>query len=83
MSYGCAHCRLIEPVLQHVAAMLSAEEKVFRVNVAVDQELAATYGVRGTPTLIMFLNGREAGRVDGPRPNVSSVFTALTQPFRG
>jgi thiol-disulfide isomerase/thioredoxin len=83
MSYGCAHCRLIEPVLQHVAEVLRAKEKVFRVNVAVEQELAVTYGIQGTPTLIMFLNGRETGRVDGPRPTESSVFTALTQPFQG
>jgi thioredoxin 1 len=82
MSYGCAHCRVIEPVLQHVAEMLRATEKVFRVNVAVEQQLAATYGIQGTPTLIMFLNGRETGRVAGPHPTVPSVFAAVTQPFR-
>jgi thioredoxin 1 len=60
MSYGCAHCRAIEPVLQSVAEMVKAHEKLYRVNVAVEQELAATYEVRGTPTLIMFLNGTEA-----------------------
>jgi thioredoxin 1 len=83
MSYGCAHCRLIEPVLQHVAEMVKAKEKVFRVNVAIEQDLAAAYRIQGTPTLIMFLNGTETGRVDGPRPTVSSVFTAVTQPFQG
>ena len=81
MSYGCAHCRAIEPVLQEVAEMVKAQEKVYRVNVAVEQELANTYDVQGTPTFIMFLNGREAGRVTGPRPTVSSVLTAVTQPF--
>jgi len=83
MSYGCGHCRLIEPVLQQVAEMVRAKEKVFRVNIAVEPALAATYGVQGTPTLIMFLDGREAGRVAGPRPTVSSVLTAVTQPFEG
>jgi thioredoxin 1 len=83
MSYGCGHCRLIEPVLQQVAETLRGKEQVFRVNVAVEQELAATYGIQGTPTLIMFLNGRETGRADGPRPTVSSVLAALTRPFEG
>jgi thioredoxin 1 len=83
MSYGCGHCRRIEPVLQHVAEMVRAKEKVFRVNIAVEPALAATYGIEGTPTLVMFLDGREAGRVAGPRPNVSSVLTAVTKPFEG
>jgi thioredoxin 1 len=81
MSYGCAHCRVIEPVLQHVAQMLKPKEKVFRVNIAVEQELAAAYAIQGTPTFIMFLNGKQVGSVEGPQPTVSSVLTAVTQPF--
>jgi thioredoxin 1 len=83
MSYGCGHCRLIEPVLQQVAEMVGPKEKVFRVNIAVEPALAATYAIQGTPTLVMFLDGKEAGRVAGPRPNISSVLTAVTQPFEG
>ena len=81
MSYGCAHCRAIEPVLQQVAEMVESKEKIFRVNIAVEQELADSYQIRGTPTFIMFLNGTEVGRVEGPPPTVSSVLTAVTQPF--
>jgi thioredoxin-like negative regulator of GroEL len=40
MSYGCAHCRAIEPVLQQVAEMVKSKETIFRVNVGVEQELA-------------------------------------------
>jgi thioredoxin 1 len=81
MSYGCGHCRVMEPVLQHVAEVLKASEKMYRVNVAVEHALADFYAIRGTPTLIMFLNGREVGRVDGPHPTVPSVLRAVTQPF--
>ncbi len=81
MSYGCAHCRAIEPVLEQVAEMVGAQEKIFRVNIAVEQELAGSYQIQGTPTLIMFLNQNEVGRVEGPSPTVSSVLTAVTQPF--
>jgi thioredoxin 1 len=82
MSYGCAHCRAIEPVLEQVAEMVKAEEKIFRVNIAVEQELAGSYQIQGTPTLIMFLNQNEVGRVEGPSPTVSSVLAAVTQPFQ-
>jgi thioredoxin 1 len=81
MSYGCAHCRAIEPVLEQVAEMVKPQENIFRVNIAVEQELAGSYQIQGTPTLIMFLDGNEVGRVEGPSPTVSGVLTAVTQPF--
>jgi thioredoxin 1 len=81
MSYGCVHCRMIEPVLQQAAEQLEATEQIVRVNVAVDQDLADRYGVEGTPTLVMFLNGNEVGRAAGPQPVLASLLTVLTQPF--
>jgi thioredoxin 1 len=81
MSYGCAHCRALEPVLQKVAELVSPGETIYRVNVAVDQALAAEYSIAGTPTLVMFLESREVGRVAGPHPTVASVMAAVTAPF--
>jgi thioredoxin 1 len=81
MSYGCAHCRVIEPVLQQVAKLVKGQEKIFRVNTAVERALADSYEVVVTPTLIMFLDGSEVGRVEGPRPTISSVLAAVTQAF--
>jgi thioredoxin 1 len=81
MSYGCGHCRVLEPVLQQVAETVKSKEKVFRVNIGVEQALAENYEISGTPTLIMFLNGREIRRNEGPHPTVSSVLKIVTQPF--
>lgn len=81
MSYGCGHCRTIAPVLEQVAEMVHADETVLRVNVGVDQDLASTYGIEATPTFVMFRNGHEAGRVEGPDPNVASVLAAITDAF--
>jgi thioredoxin 1 len=81
MSYGCPHCRVLEPILQQVAETVGPAETIFRVNVPVEQELAASYHVDGTPTLVMFLGGREMGRVEGPTPMMSTVLAAVTQPF--
>jgi len=69
-------------VLQQVAGMVNATEKIFRVNNAVDQELVDSYEILGTPTLVMFLNGNEVARVEGPRPTVSSVLSIVTQAFQ-
>ena len=81
MSYGCVHCREMEPVLQQVAEMVRSKGTIFRVNTADDQELTDSYEIDGTPTIVMFLNGKEVGRVEGPLPTVSSVLTAVTHPF--
>jgi thioredoxin 1 len=81
MSYGCAYCRAIEPILEEVAASVEAKETVFRLNVAVDEDLARTYAIDGTPTFVMFLNGSEVGRAAGPHPTRSKVLAALTEPF--
>ena len=81
MSYGCAHCRVIEPLLQQVAEIVKSGETIFRVNVAIEQELAASYEIEGTPTLLMFLDGQEVGRSEGPTPTAAGLLTAVTQPF--
>jgi thioredoxin-like negative regulator of GroEL len=81
MSYGCVHCREMEPVLQQVAVMVKSKGTIFRVNTADDQELTDSYEIQGTPTIVMFLNGKEVGRAEGPPPTVSSVLTAVTHPF--
>jgi thioredoxin 1 len=81
MSYVCAHCRTIEPFLQQVAETLKSKERIFKVNIAVERELARSYEIRGTPTLVMFLHSREVGRVEGPHPATESILAAVTEPF--
>jgi thioredoxin 1 len=72
---------VIEPDLQQVAQMVESTEKIFRVNIALDQELADHYEIQGTPTLIMFLNGEIVGRDEGPSPDVSNLLALVKQPY--
>jgi thioredoxin 1 len=81
MSYGCAHCGVIEPDLQQVAEIVKSNEKIFRINVGVDQDLAEQYQIQGTPTLVMFLNGEVVGRDEGPSPIVSNILASIKQPY--
>jgi thioredoxin 1 len=81
MSYGCEHCRLLEPVLQEVAEKLGSREAISRVNIAIDQGLASRYEIEGTPTLVMFSQGIEVGRAVGPVPSMEVVWDAVTSPF--
>jgi len=81
MSYSCAYCGAMEPVLQQVAQTLRSREPIFRVNVAVEVDLASAYAIQGTPTLIMFSEGQEVGRSEGLAPDVATVLEAVTAPF--
>jgi len=40
MSHGCAPCRALEPVIEKVAETVKSKEKIFRVNIAVEDELS-------------------------------------------
>jgi thioredoxin 1 len=79
MSYGCAHCRTIEPILEKVAEI--AKPKIYRLNIAVEQELAEAYEVQGTPTLVMFLNGQQVGRSAGPEPTEKAILALFNEAF--
>ena len=81
MSYGCTHCRTIEPIVREVATALAGTERIVRVNVGVDQDLASSYHVEGTPTFVMFRDGREVGRAEGPHPAYASLMDTVTKPF--
>ena len=61
----CGPCRAMAPVLDAVADDYGADARVLKFNVDDDPNVAVKYGVRGIPTLILFRNGKEAGRLVG------------------
>ncbi len=81
MSSTCAHCAAMAPILQQVADSLRGREKVFRVDIDAEPQLARNFGVDGTPTMILFRAGQEIDRVVGPTPEFAPLLTALTEPF--
>ena len=58
----CSPCRALEPILETVAAELRGKLRVGKVDIDLAPDVAARYGVRGAPTVIVFRNGQEAGR---------------------
>lgn len=58
----CPPCRALEPILEAVAAELQGKLRVGKLDIDTAPEMAARYGVRGAPTVIMFRGGKETGR---------------------
>ena len=59
----CGPCKMLEPVVDSVAAETDAA--VAKVDVDANQGLAAEYGVRGVPTLVLFADGEPVERLVG------------------
>jgi len=54
----CGPCKMIAPVLQEVANELAGKVKVCKVDIDDHGDIAAQYGVRAIPTLMVFKNGQ-------------------------
>jgi thioredoxin 1 len=61
----CGPCRTMAPVLQDVAEQYGSNAVVLKFNVDLDPNVAVKYKVRGIPTLILFKDGKESGRLVG------------------
>jgi thioredoxin 1 len=54
----CGPCKNIMPILEEVAGEFKERVKFVKVNVDDAQDLAAQYGVRGIPALMLFVGGK-------------------------
>lgn len=53
----CGPCKAIAPVLEDLASELTGKLTIAKVNVDDNGDLAAQFGVRAIPTLLLFKNG--------------------------
>jgi len=63
----CGPCKMIAPLLDELADEYDGKVKVGKVNIDEQQQLAAEYGVRAIPTLLVFRNGEVADQLVGAR----------------
>lgn len=61
----CGPCRLFAPIFDKAAATLATRARFARLETDAEPELAARYGIRSVPTLIVFRHGQELARQSG------------------
>lgn len=61
----CMPCKMLGPILDELAEDYSGKVAIVKVNTDENQALAAKYGIRGIPTLILFKDGEMADRISG------------------
>ena len=64
----CSPCRAIEPDMRRLTQQYKDRVDVWKINVDEEKEIARALGVRGIPTLIIFNDGKELGRIVGAQP---------------
>ena len=65
---GCKPCLTMELVIEEVAKELESRVEVGKLNVMENPEIAKTYGIPATPTLIIFKDGEPIEKAVGLRP---------------
>src|SRR5437867_7819475 len=61
----CGPCKMISPVLDELATEYDGRLKIAKVNIDEQQGLAAEYGIRAIPTLLLFQQGQVAEQIVG------------------
>lgn len=53
----CGPCKMIAPILEEVAGEYAGKLKVAKLNIDENQATPPKYGIRGIPTLMLFVGG--------------------------
>lgn len=64
----CGPCRQMAPAFEAAARQLEPQVRLGKLDTEAEQAVAARYGIRSIPTLILFRGGKELARQSGAMP---------------
>jgi thioredoxin 2 len=64
----CGPCRTMAPAFAEAARQLEPAVRLAKIDTESHPDLAAPWGIRAIPTLVLVVNGRELGRLSGAQP---------------
>lgn len=67
----CGPCKAIAPVLEELAGDLEGKLQISKVNVDENDTIAAEYGIRAIPTMLLFKGGQVVEQIVGMMPKAA------------
>lgn len=67
----CGPCKAIAPILEELATELQGQVTIAKVNVDDNDTIAAEYGIRAIPTMLLFKGGQVAETIVGMMPKAA------------
>jgi len=69
----CMPCKMMAPILNEVAEATDGTATIYKLNVDEQQQVAAQYGIRSIPTMILFKDGKEVERIVGVKSKEAAI----------
>jgi len=63
----CGPCKMVAPVLEEIAASHADKLTIAKVDADNNPTTARDYGIMSLPTMVLFLDGKEAKRIVGAK----------------
>jgi thioredoxin len=77
----CPPCRMIAPVLAEIAAERAGSLTIAKIDYDENPQIGQRYGVRGLPTMLLFVGGEPVRSFVGARPK-ARLLTELDDALR-
>lgn len=74
----CGPCKMLTPILKQVKKELGVAVKIIKIDIDKNELLAAKYQVKGVPTLLLFINGKQVWRQSGVLQK-NEIISIITQ----
>lgn len=67
----CGPCKAIAPILEELATEFDGKISITKVNIDDNDSIAAEYGIRAIPTMLVFKAGKVAEQIVGMMPKAA------------
>jgi thioredoxin 1 len=64
----CGPCRMVAPIVEELSEEYDGKVEFVKLNTDDNPNIAAKYGIRSIPTLLVFKGGEPVGQIVGFRP---------------
>lgn len=61
----CGPCKLLGPTLEEISTENEGKLSIVKINIDENQEMAAKYGIKSIPTMLIFKNGELKNQLVG------------------